>query len=121
MNANERREELGHRAISKFSWGLSVLSGILPETLFGDHFNYSREFAVQKIDTYHADDRRMRHNSRNSCEFVRQNRVPVPDGVSGLQFRPAAPDASAGNKAVGGGKMLSGVSNVYDFLQGIVR
>jgi hypothetical protein len=81
----------------------------------------SRLFAVQKIDTYHADDRRMRHNSRNSCEFVRQNRVPVPDGVSGLQFRPAAPDASAGNKAVGGGKMLSGVSNVYDFLQGIVR
>ena len=54
-------------------------------------------------------------------EFVRRNRVPVPDGVSGLQFRPAAPDASAGNEVLGGGKMLSGVTNVYDFLQGIVR
>jgi hypothetical protein len=54
-------------------------------------------------------------------EFARWNRVPVPDGVSGLQFRPAAPDASAGNELVSGGKMLSGVTNVYDFLQGIVR
>jgi len=81
----------------------------------------SRLFAVQKIDTYREADRWMRHNSRNSCEFDRLNRVPVPDGVSGLQFRPAAPFASARSGDVSVANILSRNVVAPDFLQGIVR